>query len=308
MIKTTDELLDSIKLRTMAPTSQNTFTDARLLVLMSQELRSYVVPKIISVREDFFLAYKDVPVTADREQYPIVERAVGNSLKAVTFVDSNGKERPIYRTDVKSIKRFDTTGTPHQFMLMGDNIRVLPAANVDGGFIRQYYFRSSSDLVKTSSTSKIISIAKGATTTVYTVNTDISGNVAVDGLIDFQSAKSPFQLWEHDVVVQAITLSTITVNNSEVADASDVSRVAVGDYICLAQETNIPQIPVDYHTLLIQRVCVKIYEAINDARKLTLAKADLKEMEHDLFKLIKSRVESQPRKIKNNRMIDAIGY
>lgn len=307
MIKTTDELLESIKLRSMAPTSQTTFTDTRLLTLMSQELRSYVAPKIIGVREDFFLNHQDTPVTANRELYPMVERAVGNSIKAVTYIDSGGNEKPLFRTTIKSIKYFNTPGEPGRFLIFGDNVRILPAPNVSGGFIRQYYFQTLSDLVKTSSVGKITAITEGASTTEFTINKDLTSSLSSGDLIDFQSAKSPFQLWKYDVEIQTISATKVTVNNSDIQDASGEVRARVGDYICPPLQTNIPQVPVDYMTLLVQRVVCKIYESLNDARKLQLARGDLLAMEKDLFTLVKSRVEAQPRKVSNKGVLDYIG-
>lgn len=307
MVKTTDDLLESIKLRSMAPTSQTTFNDTRLLTLMTQELRSYVVPKIIGVREDFFLDYKDTAVTADRQLYPLVERAIGNSLKALTYIDTNGNENPVYRTEINAIRQFTTAGSPTHFLLMGDNIRALPVPSTDGGYLRQYFFRATSELVKTNAVGLISTVAKGATQTVFTIGTDLTSSVSAGDMVDFQSALSPFQLKNHDVEVQSITSTTVTVNNTDIEDAAGEVRIVAGDYLCQRLQTNIPQVPIDYHTLLVQRVVVKIYESLNDSKKYMLAAQDLKEMERDLFGLIKSRVEAQPKKVKNRGILDSIG-
>lgn len=307
MVKTTDDLLESIKLRSMAPTSQTTFNDTRLLTLMTQELRSYVVPKIIGVREDFFLDYKDTAVTADRQLYPLVERAIGNSLKALTYIDTNGNENPVYRTEINAIRQFTTAGSPTHFLLMGDNIRALPVPSTSGGYLRQYFFRATSELVKTNAVGLISTVAKGATQTVFTIGTDLTASVSAGDMVDFQSALSPFQLKNHDITVQNITATTVTVNNSDIEDSAGEVRIVVGDYLCQRLQTNIPQVPIDYHTLLVQRVVVKIYESLNDSKKYMLAAQDLKEMERDLFGLIKSRVEAQPKKVKNRGILDSIG-
>lgn len=306
MSNTTDDIIESIKLRSFAPISQDTYDTEKLLILMTEELRSYVVPQIISVREDFFLCTEDEDVAANRKYYPIVERSIGNSFKALVYVDASEGESPIVRAKVEDIPYYDGSGQPSRFVLMGDQIRVMPAPSTAIGKIRQYFFRAQSQLVETISCAKITEISKLSSTTEFTVDTDLTGSISVGDKVDFQNAQSPFLLWAYDVEVVAITANKITVNNSEVEDASGTIRAEKNDYITPRFKTNIPQVPVEYHSLLAQKVTCKILEGLGDRRKYEVAKMELKEMEKDLFGIIKSRVESQPQKITNMGTLAAI--
>jgi hypothetical protein len=78
---------------------------------------------------------------------------------------------------------------------------------------------------------------------------------------------------------------------------SDIpERLSVGDWICLAGETVIPQIPSDLHVMLAQAVACRVLEAIGDSQGLQNAAAKLQEMEQKLFNVIDSRLESPGRK------------
>lgn len=306
MSNTVDDLLNSVKVRSLAPVSQDTFTNAKLLTLMTEEMRSYVVPQIMNVREDFFLDYKDTAIEANRELYPIVERSIGHSFKMLAYRKDND-ERRIYRTTPRAVERFSNTGAPSHFFLMGNNIRILPVPTVAVGSLRQYFFRTQSELSMTIDCTKITAVSVGASQTTFTIDTDLTSVLSSGDKVDLQSSKSPFLLHNYDIELQTISNSEIVVNNSDIEDASGNVRATVDDYICPRFKTNIPQIPVEYHVLLAQRTTCKLYESLGDMKKYQLAFNDLKQMEKDLFGLIKSRVESQPRKVKSSGILNAIG-
>lgn len=296
MSNTVDDLINSVKVRSLAPISENTFSNARLLPLMTEEMRSYIAPKILAVREDFFLNYHDQAFEADRSLYPLYERCTGGSFKELSFLDDGGNEWPLKRTEVKDIQHFQGKGQPSHYFIMGDQIRVLKTPATAVGSLRQYYFRSLSALTTTSNCAKITAISVGVDNTTFTVDTDLTGSLSLLSKIDFQNAQSPFLLWKHDVEIVSINSTEIVVSNASVQDEGSV-RIGVDDYICPRYQTNIPQIPVEYHTLLSQKVVCKLYEALGDTRKYQPALVELKTMEKDLFTLIKSRASAQPRKV-----------
>lgn len=77
------------------------------------------------------------------------------------------------------------------------------------------------------------------------------------------------------------------------------TRLNVGDILALPEETIIPQIPVELHSMLAQRVVMRCLEAIGDTQGLTNATAKLQEMEVKTGSVIDDRVEDAPQKIIN---------
>src|SRR5687768_12660540 len=87
---TSDELVSSIKVRARVPTSQNTFTEARIRKLCDEEIAIGLVPKILAVRENYFLRSYTTNVVSGVSDYRIPDRAIGVKLRAVQMSDTCG--------------------------------------------------------------------------------------------------------------------------------------------------------------------------------------------------------------------------
>lgn len=74
-------------------------------------------------------------------------------------------------------------------------------------------------------------------------------------------------------------------------------NLVVGDYVCLARECIIPQIPNSLHTGLAERVCAQILEGIGDQLGLQAKKAKVGEINENQGMLLDNRVEGSPQKI-----------
>jgi hypothetical protein len=74
-------------------------------------------------------------------------------------------------------------------------------------------------------------------------------------------------------------------------------NLQVGDYVCLAQESIIPQIPSDIHNGLAERVCQRILESIGDAAGLQAASAKMADIQKAEGTLMDQRVEGSAQKI-----------
>jgi hypothetical protein len=87
---TSDELIKSIKLRASIPTSQNRFKNEDFLRFANEELSIALTTSIMKNHEDYFLYSEDVALTPSIRRYQIPYRAIGNKLRDVSFVDSQG--------------------------------------------------------------------------------------------------------------------------------------------------------------------------------------------------------------------------
>lgn len=74
-------------------------------------------------------------------------------------------------------------------------------------------------------------------------------------------------------------------------------RAAINDVIALAEQTIIPQVPVELHSMLAQRVAMRCLESMGDSQGLQNAAAKLADMEQKTGMLIDNRVEDAPLKI-----------
>jgi hypothetical protein len=311
MFYTTDDLLTSVKVRTLAPTSQSTFTDANIVMLMNEELQLQLVPEILAIREDFFLTSKQVPLTAQVSNYRIPERAMGNALKEVFYVDGSGTRTQLTHTDIGIKATFlNTTGLPTYFYFEGDEISVVPTPGASTGNLEFWYFQRANQLVQTEDVTKITAINSVGGTTTFTVDTDLSSVITVASTkLDVLSAKSPFLLWAEDLTASAVTASSIAMATSGLVDAASTVLPQVGDYICLAQQANIPMIPQEFHPILAELVAGRLMEALGDTAKLQLIQGKLQAMRMSAMKMISNRVEQQPRTLINrNNLVTNSGW
>jgi hypothetical protein len=306
---TVDDILDRIKLRSFAPISQNTFSDTDLLNLMYEELKLFVVPMILAEREDFFLVYQDDAITGSKDVYPVAERAAGTSLKSLWLMDDS--KNPIFRIPRTTIDKLDgwaTSGSPCAFYMRGSDVALVPAPSSTTGYLRQWFFQRPSAPVLVASCAKITAISTVGSTTTFTVDTDLTASLSVGDDVDFQCANSPYQLWDWDVAITAITSTTIAVANADVIDGTSSVLSQVGDYICPAKQSCFVQVPEEFHTVLAQKVvCTILGTSLGDQRKYQIAENELNMLKDGAIKTIQNRVESSPKKVNpRNSLMTAI--
>ena len=297
-----EDVQQSAKLRTLAPISQSTFSSADLVTIANEELRLKLVSDIMGVREDFFLTSKRVPLVANVDHYALPDRAIGNTLKTLFFVDQNGEPREIARVDVDRIADFgpNSGGTPEKFYFEGDEVVVLPKPKNDGGFLQFSFFAKPNRLIETAKCAKIRKITAGPEFTTFEVDTDLSERLFEGELIDFLCVKSPFLLWADGVPIVGVSATEFQVATAAVSNAAGVIEPQLGDYICPGGFANIPMIPEEFHPVLSQMMAVRLLSGLGDLNKWQAAKAELKEVRDEATRLIKNRVESSPRRMKNN--------
>lgn len=75
------------------------------------------------------------------------------------------------------------------------------------------------------------------------------------------------------------------------------SEIQIGDYINVNGETIVPQLPMEMHSLLVERAALVCIESVGDAQEVNLMRAKLKEMEKSMMDLLDNRTEGSPRKI-----------
>lgn len=300
-----EDLVTSVKRRTLAPISQNTFVDQDIINVLNEEMESELVPFMSSIREDFFLRSQTVSLVASVPHYSVPERASGNALKDVWFLDSTGKRvRTIPRTEVHDLEAFVTTGAePRAMFFRGDELYLTPTPNVSAGSLELWHYSRPNQLVSTSSCAKVTAVSTVAGTTTFTVDTDLTGSLSAGSLIDVIGGKSPYLLRYLDVAITAITSTTIAFASAGLSDESGSVTPAVGDYLCPAKQSCLPMLPDELHPILAQAAAVAILDSLGDLNKVGRAEGKLEKMKRNVLKLISNRVESEPEVVINRHGI-----
>jgi hypothetical protein len=301
---TNTNLLDDVKRRTFMPANQITYSDEDILHYADEELQIGIVPLLMSVREDYFVAYIDTTIDANTAGYDIPERAIGTKLKDVTVIETTALNTPPGSIVEISIPRIQSDQGPTRMLnnypgfYVRENQIILQNPNAfDGKFLRQYYFKRPK-LVPVTQGSKITALGPQVFTPVLAANQVVVDFVppgfGSSNTVDLIQAKPGFRTVLMDL---PITCSGLVITFTSLTTLP--TNLQIGDWICLAGETTIPQIPVELHPILAQRVAVKVLEGLGDVTNLQAAQVKLKEAEHSVLMMISNRVEGEPQKIVN---------
>ena len=291
---TSDELVASIKVRARVPTSQQTFTEARIRKLCDEEISIGLVPKILAARENYFLRSYTVGIENGVSEYRIPNRAIGVKLKAVQLEDTSGNVSliPLIAYEDRGFYTSNNSNSNSPvYYIQNNSVRLTPTPSTTGQYtLHLPYFIRPSTLVAVADAGEISAI-----------NTS-TNEVTVSAIPSTFSSTTPFDLVKHDGGFECAAIDqTASVSGTVLTFSSLPSNLAVGDYVCLAGETPIPQIPGELHTLLSLRVTVTILESLGFVNEMKAAQAKLKEAEESANTLLTPRSDGNPKKL-NNRI------
>lgn len=301
----TEDLIVSIKNRSLAPISQNTFSDSDLLLLAYEEMELKLLSDLVKAREDFFLTSELVSIQSGNARYSVPSRAIGESIKALFYLES-GIERKLQKIDIsESYKWYGQTGSPSVFAFEGSEVVIFPTPSNSAGQLDFKFAAKPNKLVLSTYCGAITSVSNDTTNASFVVNTDLTASLSVGAYVDFISVRSPFKTYVYRLPILQITSNQIDVSLSGVVNGAGTIKPQVGDYICPSESSNIPQIPTAFHPVLAQMTAVRLLESLGDAKKLAAARATQEQMRTEALSLVRNRVESLPEKIRPKKNLNA---
>jgi hypothetical protein len=292
---TATQLIASLKRRGQIPrSSDRSFSEDDLIALMSEELQTYMVSLLMGIREEWFVHSEDT-ATDGSTRYRIPQRAIGSKLRQVLIGTGENNFAVLNRIEPKQQYQsvyginWTASGYVNGYILYDTDIQLVPSQS-SGQTIRMVYFRRPNRLVATSECGLITAINTGTrevTITSGEVPTDFSSSVTYDLI----RGSPGFGTLAMD---QSATLASNVLTFAETLPEG----LAVGDYVALAGESPIPQIPVELHPLLAQRTVVKVLEALGDP-KVKVALEMCEAQRAAAMALLTPRDEGSPRYLTN---------
>lgn len=313
---TVDEFLESVKVRCLIPDSNITFQDIDILRFANEELSSILVPDILKVREEFYVVTEAQSlVTGLNARYPIPSRAIGCKLRNIQFIDGSGNKFPLTRIENENTPYFEyNSGYTYfgAFFIEGNDIVVLGTNNSSqaGDLLLSYYLRPN-DLVEARRAGIITQIDRTGDGTIGYItisNSTFPSNLTTSSMVDFIQSKPNYRTYDWDLTIQNINTVTkkIGILLTDIPD-----NLIVGDYICSAGETIVPQVPKELHPMLAQTTACRVLEALGDNNNLQIAYKKLEDMRKSLLATIENRTEGNQRKILNSNSLlfgSRVGY
>jgi hypothetical protein len=260
-------------------------TDAGILRVATRELQTFVTPKVMMQREEYFVARKSYTISSANQKFRLPSRAVGAKLKYVSLVESGQTtEIPLKEVRASAVDETNSDG----YYLEGAYIK-LRSDRTSGTLYIAYYARPSK-LVLTTACATITSIS----TLTINLSAAFPSALASGAKLDIVKATSPYEVCDSDMPYSSGTgTSAIVVTGTISTDWE------AGDRLCLAEESCLVQLPQDLIPYLVQRTVVKILDGMGQKEAHARALADLREMEQLMIATISPRTENKRRVIKN---------
>lgn len=278
------DLCDKIRKIEAIPASSNTFTNDDLTEILNMELQSYVVPVIQKVREEYFVVTEQHVLVGNTITIP--PEAIGLRLRDVAvWDDAQQSLQFIPKLNPEELN----AGNLYGYTLRNDKIVFNSVPS--GVTISLSYYKRPNDLTNTEYVT-VLTKAGSNQVTVTGMPVTWTGTVSVDVI----GKQIPFIGKSLEVPAVVFSATTLTL------PADVYAAIEVGDFIATTGFSPVPQyIPVEAHALLIQSAALRCLQSLGDREGWKVSSQKLGRLEMDLISLITPRVESQYKKIVNNR-------
>lgn len=300
-ILTGDKMVTSVRKRTMTPDDTSIFTDQDILDIIDEEIDVEVLEKLTVLHGDNLTISVDIPKN-DIGSYDIHYRSIGNKLREVSLI--NGEE--VYELSQVSISELsdytnasDLSGYIDNFYVEHNKIKLVQSSR-SYTHIRMFFYLRPNTLTKIEEAGIISSIVTDEGAGTVNFNLSQVGKNFSSGLdYDIIGKRTPNIIRGFDITPISVTTGTsgsILFNKTDIDPFLD--EILVGDYVTLAEETPVPNMPTEMHPLVAQAAAIHILESLTDTEALNNAKARMKKMTAAVQSLIDSRVDFAPKKIK----------
>jgi len=300
-VLTGDKLVESIRNRAMIPDDTSVYTDDNLLDIANEELDVQLLDKLLSLHEEHLTTHIDIP-RSETGVYNIPYRAIGNKLRDIQmFTGGSNYELAQISLGELSDYTYDSSTQNYgmdKFYVESNQIKLLqPTRTYD--FIRVYFYIRPNVLTKVEKAGVISSITKDELNDELVVNfTTMPSNFTSNLSYDLVGFRSPNKIKAYDLTAKEVNTGTKTMKFvlSELTEVAD--DLIVGDYVCEAEQSPVPNIPTEMHPVLAQLAAVHVLEAMGDTEGLNNAQRRLDKMNSSVMSLVDDRVELAPKKIK----------
>lgn len=273
----TSELIASINTKGTFP-DDNFFSPAEFLSILNDQMKLDIIPLLMRLNEEYFEEYKDYTITAG-STYRIPTRAVGSKLRDVQYIDANGSFQNLSR-----LYEEDRPDAQSGYYIKRNTVEL--SDDFTSGTLRLCYFARPNTLVATTSCARITAID---TVLNQVTVSSVPSTMANGTLIDFIQNNNPYDVLTMDAAISNISGSTITFSTLP-------TDLAVGDWIAIAEQSPVPNVPDELHPVLVQSaLCVCLSAKKDGAVDRELKKLEL--MKEVAINMLDPRVESNDSKI-----------
>lgn len=288
-----DQLIASAKRRGRIP--DGAFATAELLGVANEEIETYLVPLIEGVHEDYYETNVDFAVGPTSATYRIPGRAVGGSLREISFLDASGNTIDIPRVSIDDLEQA-TWG----FTLLSQRVQYVNRVARAGPVTLRMTIALRPNRLCQAASAAVVTAINGDVLTLAAIGApadpllplpDDTGPDALAAVTSFDIVKaSPgFEIAGYDLAG--------SVSGANLTLSGDVpAGVEVGDYVARAGYSPVPQAPAEAWHLLAQAVRAELLSELGDAEAQNEL-GRLAMMEKRVKPLLQNRVRGAPQSV-----------
>lgn len=281
----TDALIQAIKDSITVPNSQNLFNPESMLRFANREMQSFLTPLILRCKSNYFVTTLDFTIQNGVTDYPIPDFAAAMKLMDVCFVNEQGLETPMPLLNHAQVQANQWVYNRISGFYVKNNTVVISPFGLSANVLRMYLYRAPNQLVVTTKAGQVTAINGNDLTLSRLPTTWVDGTE-----VCCIQARPGF-----DTVFAAQDISNVSSPGITVEDASNVE---IGDWICLSNQSTIPQYPPEAHPTLAQAVGTKLLLSVGAINEDAAEKA-LDKMGQALIIMLTPRVDEAPKKVVN---------
>jgi len=298
-ILTGNKLVESVRNRAMIPNDTSIYTDQNILDIANEELDVQLLDKLLTLHEEHLTTHIDV-ARNDDGVYDIPYRSVGNKIRDVVMING-GTQYELTQISIGELPDYTYDDSTYsygmdKFYVESNQVKLVSKTR-SYDTIRIYFYIRPNVLTKTQESAQISTISNDGTETTITF-VSMPSKFASTDVFDIVGNRTPNRIksWDIQQVEVNTSLKYIKFNTSDIEDV--LGDIKVGDYVCKAEESPVPNIPTEMHPLLAQLAAVHILEALGDSEGLGNAQRRLDNMTKSVMELVDDRVELAPKKIR----------
>lgn len=292
-------LVAAIQRKAFLPSNPEGLSAVDFYALMDEEIATNLVPMIMSAKEEYYATTltPDLTLVSGQDTYPLPYRSMGGKLRlvqiALTSAGSNQNFVPLARVEPERSYNYAISGSADGYMLEGDNLVLVPPGTM-AGLLRIKYFMRPNQVVDSSACAQITSVASNS----VTCSGGLPTAFITGAQYDLIKGTPGFNTMSFDQT-GTVSSNTVTFSALPTLNLGQGGSVAVGDWLCLAGQTPIPQIPYDMFAYLSQCVVCSALQAAGDRTNLPAAEAKRDGLRVTLLTLLQPRTEGSNRVIVN---------
>lgn len=297
--QTSLSIVKSVEVHPLMPLSDNTLTETQIIEFLDEDMRSTIVPLVLAAQEEWYVQNYDQSLVANTYTYTIPARAAFATWRDVVFVDALGNEINMTELAPEYVKITYPVGNlppmyTFGFILRNDSIVIWPQNMTlpTQYTLRMKIKRRPNHLTSYANCGQITAINTNTKVVSLSVNGD--GTWTTSTTFDVIPNAPQFTSRGDDQTITAIdnTLNTITMSALP-------TGISVGDWVCPAGMSCVPQIPYDMFPLLIQRGVIRCLESLGDNQNLQVAERRYQDMAADFARTVSPRIQGARKALVN---------